>query len=332
MFPDFLIIGAQKAGTTWLYRNLLNHPQIWMPKEKELHYFDERMHTRSSVRDKLFGKRTEDQRWRRHLRRQLGSYKKKFSLKNVAWDLGYFLRTPSDDWYASLFRQGRGKITGETTPDYSVLDRDAVAHVHRIMPQAKIIFIMRNPIERAWSQAMMERIRGRPLDEVPDEEFLKHFASRRSRLFSDYLRTLKNWGAFYPEERIFAGFLEDVHFYPNHLLHRVYRFLGADVSMDYPVIRRKVHTRKVETMPTRLAAELAVAYRGDLERLAGRFGGYADFWLYCADRLAEDPPRERSMPYPLWESSLWQDWAGAGEEPFDPSWRNLLQSAPLDAL
>ncbi len=41
MFPDFLCIGAQRSGTTWLHHNLRQHPEIWMPPLKELHYFDE---------------------------------------------------------------------------------------------------------------------------------------------------------------------------------------------------------------------------------------------------------------------------------------------------
>ncbi len=40
--PDFLVIGAQKAGTTWLHHNLRLHPQIWMP-EGEVHYFDRKI-------------------------------------------------------------------------------------------------------------------------------------------------------------------------------------------------------------------------------------------------------------------------------------------------
>lgn len=40
MYPDFLVIGAQKAGTSWLYRNLKYHKQVWLPPVKELHYFD----------------------------------------------------------------------------------------------------------------------------------------------------------------------------------------------------------------------------------------------------------------------------------------------------
>ena len=40
MYPNFLGIGAQKSGTTWLHANLSQHPQIWMPPVKEIHYLD----------------------------------------------------------------------------------------------------------------------------------------------------------------------------------------------------------------------------------------------------------------------------------------------------
>src|SRR5215471_4218872 len=38
--PDFLCVGAQKAGTSWLYQQLEPHPDFWMPPLKELHYLD----------------------------------------------------------------------------------------------------------------------------------------------------------------------------------------------------------------------------------------------------------------------------------------------------
>jgi hypothetical protein len=313
VYPDFLVIGAQKAGTTWLHRNLQTHPRIWMPKEKELHYFDEKIGTDASIKDKLFGKQPANERWRRQVKRQLRAYKKKVSLRDLAWDLRYFLMKPNDEWYASLFEQGRGKITGETTPDYSILGRKHIAHVHEIMPEAKIIFMMRNPVERAWSQALMDFSRAESLDTIPDEEFRRHFEGRRPRLFSGYLRTLENWGAFYPGEQIFVGFLEDVRFCPNRLLRCLYRFLGAGTSDYYRVIKRKIHSRAVESIPTRLAVSLARLYYDQLKQLHERFGGYASFWLYCAERLINDPPSEEHVPYPLWEWSLWDEWEGSRE-------------------
>src|SRR5918993_1068869 len=269
-----------------------------MPKEKELHYFDEKLGAKTSLRSKLWGERVMDERWRRQVRRQMGRYSK-FSPSDIAWDLRYFLGSWNDNWYASLFIQGSGKTAGETTPDYSVLGRKQIAHVHEIMPEAKIIFLMRNPIERAWSQSLMD-VRNRNIEDVTDEEFQRHFQSKRSRLFTDYLRTLKNWGSIFPEEQIFVGFLEDVHFYPNRLLARAYR-----------VIRRKIHSRDVETMPTRLAVGLAEAYLEDARALEERFGGYASFWRYTAQRLVEDPPAEERLAYPMWEAPFWGGW---GEE------------------
>ena len=41
--PDFLCIGAQKAGTHWLYDQLQHHDDFWMPPIKELHFFDGRL-------------------------------------------------------------------------------------------------------------------------------------------------------------------------------------------------------------------------------------------------------------------------------------------------
>jgi hypothetical protein len=213
-----------------------------------------------------------------------------------------------------------------------VLGLEQIAHVQEIMPEAKIIFLMRNPLERAWSQSLMD-VRERNIEDVTDEEFQRHFESKRSRMFTDYLRTLENWGSFFPEKQIFVGFLEDIHFYPNRLLARAYRFLGVDPSADYRVIRRKIHSRDVQTMPTRLAVGLAKAYLKDAGALEERFGGYASFWRYVAEWLIEEPPAEERLAYPLWESDWWGDWAKeTGLDPAPGSREASPQSGPLPTV
>jgi hypothetical protein len=83
--PDFIGLGAMRAGSTWLFELLYRHPQIWMAPIKELHYFDG-------------GSR---RRWMRHLRwrRQSGSFP-------TRWNLRYFLLRRTDRWYSGLFRGG----------------------------------------------------------------------------------------------------------------------------------------------------------------------------------------------------------------------------------
>jgi hypothetical protein len=146
-FPDFLCIGAQKAGTTWLYHQLRNHPAFWLPSIKELHYFDE-VHLPAH------------QAW-------VGLHRKRFAVNSlrdlvpyngaeeVAWpivaELAQLAQLPiSDAWYAGLFRQApEGAVVGEVTPCYSLLPQAGIDHVLRLNPQIRIIFLVRDMIDRA---------------------------------------------------------------------------------------------------------------------------------------------------------------------------------------
>ena len=328
--PRFIGIGAQKAGTTWLSKNLQPHPEIWTPRIKELHYFDERIHDPANPVQRLLAKATNDrradERWRRQLSARLRRQRKKFSFEDLKWDLKYYLGRPTDGWYLSLFERGAGRMSGEITPAYSTLTPAEVAHVHTLAPEARIIFFMRNPMERAWSQAVMsfDKKKKGSAKRASEEKFHRHFAREGSTARTDYLRTIENWRAFYGDDRIFVGFLEDVHFHPGELLRSVYEFLGMDPAFEPPGLNKRVHARSAGRVPTAQFRYLAGVYREESRRLEARFGGYAAFWAYVCERLAETPPAEDELPYPLWESSLWEEWGEAGNI--------ALQSGPLASL
>ena len=74
---------------------------------------------------------------------------------------------------------------------------------------------------------------------------------------------------------------------------------------------------------------LARAYREEIARLSERFGGYASFWLYCANHLIDDPPEEEFIPHPLWETTMWERWTGEFEF---VSERPRFQSGPLSSV
>jgi hypothetical protein len=113
VYPDFVGIGAQMAGTTWLGHNLQLHPEIWMPGIKELHYFNERINdpknSISRLYGKVWGKGTVNRRWRRQVRSRLRRHRKRFSREGVLWDLKHYAGAPGDGWYASLFELGWGR-------------------------------------------------------------------------------------------------------------------------------------------------------------------------------------------------------------------------------
>ena len=323
MYPDFIGIGAQKAGTTWLHRNLQAHPQIHMPR-KEVHYFDRKIQDRSGVVSRLIGRSRDAEQWRRQVRQIPKQLAKSPSFQELRWNFRYYMRPYDDRWYAQIFESKKEKVSGEITPAYSVLKKERIAHVHRLMPETKLIFFMRNPIERVWSHTVMsfDKVEKGSATAVSDKELLRKIERDSSWKLSNYIRTLENWGSFYPEERIFVGFLEDVHFFPEELLRRLFDFIEVEPHFDERLVGKKIHTRSDATMPTSVAIQLAKNFHEEISRLGERFGGYAAFWLHCAEQLIENPPEEKTITYPLFESYLWEMWPGARQ----------FRSGPLHAV
>jgi hypothetical protein len=331
-FPDFVGIGAQKAGTTWLGHNLQLHPEIWMPRLKELHYFNDRIDDPRNPVSRLYAKMRGEgnryRRWRRQVGGRIRQHWNDFTGEDLLWDLRYYAGGGGDRWYTSLFASGSEKVVGEITPAYSTIEPEMIARVYEKMPGARIIFLMRNPIERAWSQLTMrfERSKRRDVETVTERELQRNFEGEGSQHRTNYLRTLENWGSLFPREQTFVGFLEDIHFHPEQLLAGVYGFLGVDATFKPPGVGERVHARSAGRMLSGPAVYLSRLYLEELSLLEEYFGGYASFWHYCARRLADDPPVEEYLPYPLWESAFWEEWIKEG------TGRPGYQSGPLPSV
>ncbi len=105
--PAFVIVGAQRGGTTSLYRYLAAHPGVLPASRKELHYFTNR-HDRGP------------------------------------------------DWYRSQFPPTPpGTITGESTP-YYLFHPHAPRRLHAFAPDVKLIVLLRNPVDRAYSHYQLQ--------------------------------------------------------------------------------------------------------------------------------------------------------------------------------
>jgi hypothetical protein len=127
--PDFVIIGAQKCGTTFLYQLLVQHPQVKPAFAKEIHYFDL-------------------------------NFRK------------------GDNWYRSYFplqmRNGRKYITGEASP-YYLFHPHAPRRASAIVPDAKLIVLLRNPVDRAYShyQHQVKHVEGEARETLTFEEAIE---------------------------------------------------------------------------------------------------------------------------------------------------------------
>ncbi|MDY7079448.1 MAG: sulfotransferase [Chloroflexota bacterium] len=231
--PDFLGIGAQKAGTSWLYENLRHHPELYLPEPKELHYFD--------------------------------------------WDFLESLRS-----YSARFEPGRQKVKGEITPGYGILSLRRIRLIRAIMPDVKLIFFMRNPIERAWSQALMNlvSIPGRKYEEVHESEFDAHLKHERSVRRGDYLTILDNWLRVFPSERLYIGFFEDIASSPQELLGEIFAHLGVSREVDWESFpfREVINRSPSVSMPQKYRESLQKMYCQDIEILYERFGDRVAAW------------------------------------------------------
>jgi hypothetical protein len=157
MLPDFLIIGAEKAGTTWLHDVMRGHPGLYLPDTKELHFFN-RTDSNGRVTD----------RYARH---------------GLAW-------------YEARFDGARpGQMVGEATPLY-LSDSAAPDRIRATLPEARFIIVLRDPVARSWSHYRMAVAKGHVVDPLDtlidrrDETVLGRslYAAQLDRWFSRFPR------------------------------------------------------------------------------------------------------------------------------------------------
>jgi hypothetical protein len=234
--PDFLCIGAQKAGTTWLMNNLARHPEIFLPaniKHFDIHYFD------------------------RHFHQPLG-------------------------WYAEFFSAAGERYKGDSTPAYGLLPDWKIGVVRRLMPDVRILFMMRNPIDRAWSHALMNFVtdQGRKFESISDDEFIAHFHLPRSRQRGDYMAIINRWERAFPLEQIAFGFFDEISAQPRRLVSRMLEHIGIRTEPDWSSLKldEVVNRGAGQALPVHLRRTLVTLYAEPIERLYERFGAPVAGW------------------------------------------------------
>ena len=253
-FPDFLIAGPQRTGTTWLHAHLRYHPQVFLSEPKEIFFF-------SSLK-------VQDGR--------------RFQSNELSWYLQFFrdpiwraaLKTAICLWkYRQLYRP---KIRGEATASYASLDRDVIQDIAILKPDIKVILMVRNPIERAWSHAKKDlvRNRGRKFEDVSESEFKRFFADPYQLQCAHYVENYDNWAACVRPEHLFVGMFDDIERRPEKLLLDVMTFLGVNSDPRYidREVRNPVNPTESSRIPEQYRRFLEELLRPDLESLRQRFG------------------------------------------------------------
>ncbi len=287
--PDFLGIGAQRTGSSWLYRRLGEHPELWLPPIKEIHFFDELRSTTTSQQEKIH-------KDLKHRYRAYNMPKNVPAVKepNLLWDINYFLRPKSITWYRSLFKQGIDKTAGEITPAYMMLSVEAVKAIYPLNPKLKVIFFMRDPVGRVWSAAVRHFVTNskRNMQDVSGDEIIKFAKNHDTVMKTDYLRALSVWESVFPADQVHVDFFDNIQENPDEVLLRIFDFLGVEKSTKYMRvdIRKKVasSTQKAKMeIPYSVQYEICLQNIEPLQKLSKRFGEHATKWLERAEKILD---------------------------------------------
>ena len=232
--PNFFLVGTGKAGTTSLYHYLRQHPQIFMSRIKEPCYFaaEIRPENLSPV-------------YLRHILRQsrksgdiLGSGKQ---LKPAGWIVS--------EWedYLRLFQDATNEAAiGEATVSY-LWSKTAAENISRRLPDAKIVILLRDPSERAFSQYLHLLATGmthctfrqhveRSL-QSRDEKMSPYHPFLEAGLYHDQV---KRYLERFPRENIRIYWYEDDWRRPDQLLHDLFQFLEIDSTFRADTSQRRL--------------------------------------------------------------------------------------------
>jgi hypothetical protein len=209
--PNFLIVGAQKAGTSWLAAMLGQHPEVFVA-DREVHYFNNQ----------------------RNMHR------------GVAWYAGHFAAA------------GTKKLVGEKTPNYLWVNRpasqailsDIHRRIHRLLPDAKLIMILRNPVERAISayNHHLRSSRISPLASVDEllvggkQHLAEHYGVISVGMYFQQIVAYRE--VFKPEQMLILCYEEHVVARPDEGLRKVCRFLEIDPDFAFGKIQDRFNESK----------------------------------------------------------------------------------------
>ncbi|MDO8446229.1 MAG: sulfotransferase [Deltaproteobacteria bacterium] len=247
--PDFIIGGAPRSGTTWLYHLLDRHPDICManPVTPEPKFF---------LVDGLYER-----------------------------GIDYY----SDKWFSDV---PEGEICGEKSANY-LESPVAAVRIHKHLPDVRLVFILRNPVDRAFSNYLWSKMNGlekedfaTALDieekrelELPGKlRYARPYAYFSRGLYADLLEP---YFSLFPREQILCIRFEDIIICPELLTECLHEFLGVrprpDDAKGLGVINMADDEDNI-SMPEEIKERLYKVYEGPNQRLAKLLGPGFELW------------------------------------------------------
>ena len=207
ILPNFLIVGVQKAGTTSIYNYLQEHPQVYMSRVKETNFLEKDWENMPPEQQNKNGIVTLEK-------------------------------------YCELFADVKDEIAiGEASPNYLFHYESSAARIKKYVPNAKLIVVLRNPTERAYSDHLMhvrDAIGYRSLSEQIQHSSHKSFILRKGF----YYVPLKYYFEQFGQEQIKIFFYDDLCDNSQKFMQSMYQYIGVN-DCFVPNTARKAQVAKI---------------------------------------------------------------------------------------
>jgi hypothetical protein len=217
VLPDFIIIGAPKAGTTWLARCLRQHPGVFLP-QNEIQYWT---------------------------------------------NAGDAVSTAYESHFAGA---APGQVIGERSNSY-LIRPEVAAKISRHLPAAKLLTLLRNPIDRAYSGYCMRLRNGQVTSDI--DQFLDPEQSRCPEILENslYGKHIKTYLALFPRDQMHFVIFDDIETRPAEALTELSGFLGINPLIEQMLVTEKINSKEKRRLPPSLVR--AMRNNRGLQALSG---------------------------------------------------------------
>ena len=212
--------------------------------------------------------------------------------------------------YAEHFSAGRGWVAGDFSNSYAFIPETRVQFVRAAMPQVKLVVLLRDPVEREWSEFLHRlTMADKDISSFSDAEIQQALARAPLASAGGYTPLLDKWLRVFPKEQLFVGFYEQINAQPRKLLSDLFEFLGVtteinwnDVPYNQVIVppagqqyeghdpwRGVVAAKPRNTsalLPEHHRAFLRELYKAELSELRARYGDRVAHWGQERERVA----------------------------------------------
>jgi len=276
----YLNVGAMKAGTTWLYRQLEQHPDIVFSCEKELHYLAYRDGNKHVLNQNYKAQRRDNA-----LARFSGDKASSEYTQLLQWYESYMETTMDDAWYRGRFPSQLPiqKYCADFSNLTCLISVPTWEAILELAGQVKVSYVLRNPYERMWSHFkfhyQMQQQNVHP-DKLTKDDFIAFDKANQTVMHSSYSQHIAKMRLCLASDSLKLIAYDDIQLQPAILLKGIEEFLGINHHQYLPgKVTRKINASESLSAPDCFYTAFAQVVDKELAALADLGFDVPKLWL-----------------------------------------------------